>query len=83
MNLDDYNYYRSRAFQEEEAGRSAACDAARQRHLQLADAYRDRCILILAGMYAAAPPADERLGSAGRFRAAGSAPLPRSDCELA
>lgn len=82
MNLDDYSYYRSRAFQEEEAARSAACDAARERHLELADAYRARCIFILAGMYTGAPAADGRPVNRTRPHAAGSAPPFRPGCEL-
>lgn len=46
MTGDDYRYYATRARQEEEAASNAGCDAARERHQELADAYRFRCSLL-------------------------------------
>ena len=46
MTRDDYQYYAMRAQQEDEAALGASCDAARERHQELADAYRLRCELI-------------------------------------
>lgn len=46
MTLDDYIYYTRRARQEEQAASNAACEAARECHQELADAYRLRCSLI-------------------------------------
>lgn len=43
MTLDDRAYYLRRALQEDAAARIAGCEAARQRHLELAAAYRIRC----------------------------------------
>lgn len=43
MTLADQTYYLRRAFQEDEAARAATCEAARERHLELAAAYRFRC----------------------------------------
>lgn len=40
---DDLNYYRRRALQEDECVRKATCEQARDRHLELAFAYRLRC----------------------------------------
>jgi len=42
MPSDDDKYYRRRLLQEEEAARQATCDAAVERHEELADAYRLR-----------------------------------------
>jgi len=58
--LEDLAYYRRRAAQEDEAARSAACQAARDRHLELAEAYRARCATITGLL------ADGRPGPAGR-----------------
>ena len=46
MTRDDYDYFEMRARQEEQAALIAAGDAARQRHEELAEAYRLRCELI-------------------------------------
>ena len=46
MTQDDYGYYAIRARQEDAAARVAACHAARERHEELAEAYRLRCQLI-------------------------------------
>lgn len=46
MSRDDYQYYAMRARQEEKAALIATCDAARERHEELAEAYRFRCELI-------------------------------------
>ena len=43
MTLDDRTYYLRRALEEDAAARIAACEAAREVHLQLAAAYRERC----------------------------------------
>ena len=43
MMLDDRTYFLRRALQEDAAARIAGCEAARQRHLELAAAYRIRC----------------------------------------
>ena len=40
---DDLSYYRKRALQEDECVRKATCEQARDRHLELASAYRIRC----------------------------------------
>ena len=40
---DDLSYYRKRALQEDECVRKATCTQARDRHLELASAYRIRC----------------------------------------
>jgi hypothetical protein len=45
MTLEDRTYYLRRALQEDEAARVAACAQARGRHLELASAYRLRCLL--------------------------------------
>lgn len=82
MNHDDYAYFRSRAVQEEEAARSAACDAARERHLELADAYRARCILILATMDTGSASID-LVRERKRPGAGGYAPSAQPDCETA
>lgn len=42
MNLDEKLYYRRRVFEEEVAIRRATCLAARERHEELASAYRLR-----------------------------------------
>lgn len=47
MTRDDHDYYERRARQEEAAASSATCDVARERHQELADAYRFRCSLAL------------------------------------
>jgi hypothetical protein len=47
MTMDDQVYYRHRARQEEEAARIATCSEARDRHDELASAYRLRSRLIL------------------------------------
>ena len=43
MHADELDYCRKRAFQEDEAARIAACEPARQRHLEMAARYRRRC----------------------------------------
>jgi len=43
MSANDKAYFLRRALQEEEAARTATCDAARERHRILADAYRLEC----------------------------------------
>lgn len=55
MTSDDYDYYSVRAQQEDAAALRAACDAARERHEELADAYRLRCQLI-RGLFPGAMP---------------------------
>ena len=40
---DDLSYYRTRALQEDECVRKATCEQARDRHLELASAYRMMC----------------------------------------
>lgn len=71
MNQDDYAYYRSRALQEDEAARGAACEAARNRHRRLADAYRIRCILFLAAMDTASSSIGAAMPSRSRPAVAG------------
>ena len=48
MTLDDHIYYAMRERQEVQAVSKATCAAARERHQELADAYRFRCSLILS-----------------------------------
>ena len=55
MTADDYDYYAVRARQEDQAALHAACVAARERHEELADAYRLRCEL-LRGLFPADMP---------------------------
>lgn len=43
MTLDDRTYFLRRALQEDEAARKAMSAEARERHLELAEAYRFRC----------------------------------------
>ena len=43
MDANDRAYFLRRAFQEEEAARLATCREARDRHEELAAAYRFRC----------------------------------------
>jgi hypothetical protein len=43
MNASDRTYYLRRILQEQEAARVAMCPEARERHEELADAYRLRC----------------------------------------
>jgi hypothetical protein len=45
MTLEDRTYYLRRALQEDEAARVATCREARERHLELASAYRLRRLL--------------------------------------
>lgn len=45
--VDDLEYYRQRQSQEEEAARAASCPEARERHEELAEAYRLRTRLIV------------------------------------
>lgn len=45
MDVKNRAYYRSRIVAEQEAARNAACDAARERHEELAAAYHLRCRL--------------------------------------
>lgn len=45
---EDYNYYAMRVRQEDEAASGALCAVARERHEELANAYRLRCELIRA-----------------------------------
>ena len=45
MDVNDRDYYLRRALQEQEAARNAACLPARERHEELAKAYRLRCRL--------------------------------------
>lgn len=47
MIRDDYEYYLRRVGLEERAVANATCTVARDRHQELADAYRLRCSLIL------------------------------------
>lgn len=46
MKLDDANYYRERAIQEQVAAQDAVCDEARQRHQELAMMYRFRAAML-------------------------------------
>lgn len=55
MTRDDHEYYAMRAWQEEDAALRAACDAARNRHEELARAYRHRCELIRGLSHADTP----------------------------
>jgi hypothetical protein len=43
MDAKDHAYFLGRALQEQEAARRAECSQARQRHEELAAAYRFRC----------------------------------------
>jgi hypothetical protein len=43
MSLNDRTFYVRRAVQEERAARMASCEAARERHAELAAAYRRLC----------------------------------------
>jgi hypothetical protein len=43
MTLDDRTYFLRRALQEDEAARKATSAEVRERHLELAEAYRFRC----------------------------------------
>jgi hypothetical protein len=43
MNAKDQAYYLRRILQEQEAANNAACWQARERHEELASAYRSRC----------------------------------------
>ena len=43
MTLEDRTYYLRRALQEDQAAAIATCTEARERHLELAAAYRLRC----------------------------------------
>jgi hypothetical protein len=64
MTMEDEAYYRYRARQEEEAARIATCSEARDRHDELASAYRLRSRLIL--LSAADEPVGERPRSAAQ-----------------
>jgi len=48
MTRCDHDYYVKRAAQEDAAAANASCEAARECHEELADAYRRRCAVILA-----------------------------------
>lgn len=48
MNREDYDYYAMRVRQEDEAASNTQCADARERHEELANAYRLRCELIRA-----------------------------------
>ena len=58
MTRDDYAYCAMRARQEDDAALLAACEAARQRHLELAEAYRSRCERIRCLFPSSMPAAD-------------------------
>lgn len=45
MQESDLSYYRRRALQEDECVRKATSERARERHLELASAYRLRCAI--------------------------------------
>lgn len=49
MRTDDESYYRARAIQEQIAAQSAASEAARERHDQLAMMYRFRAAMLSGG----------------------------------
>lgn len=49
MRTDDESYYRARALKERIAARNAACEAARERHDQLAAMYRFRVAMMSSG----------------------------------
>ena len=57
MTLNDHIYYAMRERQEERAASNATCAAARERHQELAEAYRFRCSLILGTLSDSASPA--------------------------
>lgn len=44
--MDDLQYYQRRLAHERQAVRDAACQAARERHEKLAEAYQLRCLLL-------------------------------------
>ena len=44
--MDELQYHSRRLVQEEAAARTANCHAARERHRELADAYRLRCLVL-------------------------------------
>ena len=46
MKPDDSDYYRDRAIQEQVAARRATCEAARERHEELAMMYRFRASML-------------------------------------
>lgn len=46
--MNELEYFRRRLLQEEEAARNATCQVARDRHEELAEAYRLRSRLIVA-----------------------------------
>lgn len=48
MNSVDYDYFRGRSLEEDQAARKARCIEARICHQQLADAYRQRCGEVLS-----------------------------------
>jgi hypothetical protein len=54
MTQSDYQYFQSRAQQEDEAARVAKCLEAQVSHQRLAEAYRDRCRQMLGNQV---PPA--------------------------
>ena len=56
MTRDDYDYYVTRAAQEDYSASISASDVARERHQEMADAYRFRCALLRQ------PSASERSG---------------------
>lgn len=69
MLRDDYSYFRRRVVEEEAATRNAAGPLARERHGELAAAYRLRCGLI------------EKLIGKGAVRQIGAKPLARNSHE--
>ena len=46
MKQDDVDYYRTRAVQEQVAAQKASCEAARERHEELAAMYRFRSAML-------------------------------------
>ena len=45
MTLDDISYFARRAREEDQAAKQATCAVARERHEEMEDAYRFRCML--------------------------------------
>lgn len=54
--MGDQVYYRNRVLQEDEAAKKATCTEARDRHEELAAAYRLRCSVMKALPLAAGEP---------------------------
>lgn len=72
MTRDDYDYYTMRACQEDQSASIAACDEARERHQELANAYRFRCALFRQ------QGASERFGAMADYDGRTRQPIMRS-----